>query len=129
VSTIPRTRDHRDDVIEMFADEAAALRTELDAAKQDRDAYRLIAVEAVAALSHVITERDRLKAKRNALLDENRALRCNQMQVRSDSHLPAAKPQYSFTADSKPVRRDRVRAHRLVANQASTTTNLPAGGA
>lgn len=60
--------DYRDDVIAALADSEAALLVE-------RDAYRLVAVQAIHALCDRRQQLDRLREQHHRLLDERRVAR------------------------------------------------------
>jgi enoyl reductase-like protein len=68
----PVSRDARDAVIEAFADGENALLTRVAEMTTERDAYRLVALEAVARLHEQHIELTRLRTRLKALRDELR---------------------------------------------------------
>lgn len=72
--------DSHDLVIDMLADSEAALMDGLVDLVIERDAYRLVAQQAIHALHDLARERDRLRAAHDRLIDEYRTLRARIVQ-------------------------------------------------
>lgn len=73
------SRDYRDAVIETFADTEAALLERVVELTIERDAYRLIAVQAVHALCDRRQQLDRLRAQHHRLQADYRGARTTTM--------------------------------------------------
>lgn len=67
--------DIRDVAIETVTDHERLLIERLASVEADRDAYQLVAREAIHALHHLMRDHDRLRQQHYRLLDEYRSLR------------------------------------------------------